>query len=106
VLNLQAIPRNTDEFNSLLDVGWYASAYQFGRYVQCLILVEQLSQQGSKKNRGIQIRPGKRNRRKGLTEVKRGTSASDWQNIYSLQHEGLLSSFRTSDRGVAKSSAK
>ncbi|KAF7904576.1 hypothetical protein EAF00_001910 [Botryotinia globosa] len=25
-----AIPRITDTFNSLLDVGWYASAYQFG----------------------------------------------------------------------------
>ncbi|KAI1121323.1 hypothetical protein F5Y10DRAFT_272195 [Nemania abortiva] len=26
-----AIPRITDEFNSLASVGWYASAYQFGR---------------------------------------------------------------------------
>lgn len=26
----QAIPRITDEFRSLADVGWYASAYQFG----------------------------------------------------------------------------
>ncbi|KAK8017143.1 major facilitator superfamily domain-containing protein [Apiospora marii] len=26
-----AIPRITDEFHSLVDVGWYASAYQFGR---------------------------------------------------------------------------
>ncbi|KAI1074271.1 major facilitator superfamily domain-containing protein, partial [Whalleya microplaca] len=25
-----AIPRITDEFHSLVDVGWYASAYQFG----------------------------------------------------------------------------
>ncbi|KAJ8106752.1 hypothetical protein ONZ43_g6954 [Nemania bipapillata] len=25
-----AIPRITDEFHSLADVGWYASAYQFG----------------------------------------------------------------------------
>ncbi|KAK7709063.1 hypothetical protein SLS64_006547 [Diaporthe eres] len=29
----QAIPRITDTFNSLPDVGWYASAYQFGRSV-------------------------------------------------------------------------
>ncbi|OTB16383.1 hypothetical protein K445DRAFT_59331 [Daldinia sp. EC12] len=26
----QAIPRITDEFRSLADVGWHASAYQFG----------------------------------------------------------------------------
>jgi hypothetical protein len=26
-----AIPRITDEFHSLADVGWYASAYQFGQ---------------------------------------------------------------------------
>ena len=25
-----AIPRITDDFDSLADVGWYASAYQFG----------------------------------------------------------------------------
>lgn len=29
---IQAIPRITNEFHSLADVGWYASAYQFGRY--------------------------------------------------------------------------
>ncbi|KAI2487145.1 hypothetical protein Ptr902_01278 [Pyrenophora tritici-repentis] len=28
-----AIPRITDEFHSLADVGWYASAYQFGSSV-------------------------------------------------------------------------
>lgn len=28
----QAIPKITDEFNSLKDVGWYGSAYQLGRY--------------------------------------------------------------------------
>ncbi|KAI1463637.1 major facilitator superfamily domain-containing protein [Daldinia caldariorum] len=28
-----AIPRITDTFNSLPDVGWYASAYQFGRFI-------------------------------------------------------------------------
>ncbi|EHL01923.1 putative HC-toxin efflux carrier TOXA [Glarea lozoyensis 74030] len=28
--NMIAIPRITDEFHSLADVGWYASAYQFG----------------------------------------------------------------------------
>lgn len=27
----QAIPKITNEFHSLGDVGWYASAYQFGR---------------------------------------------------------------------------
>lgn len=32
-LPMQAIPRITDEFNSLADTGWYATAYQFGRYV-------------------------------------------------------------------------
>lgn len=26
-----AIPRITDDFHSLADVGWYASAYQFGQ---------------------------------------------------------------------------
>lgn len=26
-----AIPRITDQFHSLADVGWYASAYQFGQ---------------------------------------------------------------------------
>lgn len=30
-VSLKAIPRITDRFNSLADVGWYASAYQFGR---------------------------------------------------------------------------
>ncbi|XXG96274.1 hypothetical protein Hte_002555 [Hypoxylon texense] len=30
VVVTKAIPRITDEFNSLADVGWYASAYQFG----------------------------------------------------------------------------
>uniref|UniRef100_A0A0L0N955 Putative HC-toxin efflux carrier TOXA n=1 Tax=Tolypocladium ophioglossoides (strain CBS 100239) TaxID=1163406 RepID=A0A0L0N955_TOLOC len=30
-LTIQAIPRITDTFSSLPDVGWYASAYQFGR---------------------------------------------------------------------------
>lgn len=29
---VKAIPRITDTFNSLPDVGWYASAYQFGRF--------------------------------------------------------------------------
>lgn len=29
--HFQAIPSITDTFNSLPDIGWYASAYQFGR---------------------------------------------------------------------------
>ncbi|PHH81613.1 hypothetical protein CDD82_363 [Ophiocordyceps australis] len=29
---IQAIPAITNQFHSLSDVGWYASAYQFGRY--------------------------------------------------------------------------
>jgi hypothetical protein len=33
IFSLQAIPRITDDFNSLADIGWYASAYQFGRYI-------------------------------------------------------------------------
>lgn len=28
----QAIPFITEEFHSLLDVGWYAGAYQLSRY--------------------------------------------------------------------------
>ena len=28
-----AVPRITDDFNSLNDIGWYGAAYQFGRYV-------------------------------------------------------------------------
>lgn len=28
-----AVPRITDEFNSLEDIGWYGAAYQLGRYV-------------------------------------------------------------------------
>ena len=31
--HMKAIPRITDTFNSLPDIGWYASAYQFGRSV-------------------------------------------------------------------------
>lgn len=34
--HVKAVPRITDTFNSLPDVGWYASAYQFGRYVLSL----------------------------------------------------------------------
>jgi hypothetical protein len=33
-----AVPKVTDEFHSLTDVGWYGSAYQLGRYViWCLL---------------------------------------------------------------------
>ena len=28
-----AVPRITDDFNSLNDIGWYGAAYQLGRYV-------------------------------------------------------------------------
>jgi len=28
-----AVPRITDDFNSLDDIGWYGAAYQLGRYV-------------------------------------------------------------------------
>jgi hypothetical protein len=28
-----AVPRITDDFNSLKDIGWYGAAYQLGRYV-------------------------------------------------------------------------
>ena len=28
-----AVPRITDHFNSLKDIGWYGAAYQLGRYV-------------------------------------------------------------------------
>lgn len=28
-----AVPRITDEFNSLDDIGWYGAAYQLGRYM-------------------------------------------------------------------------
>ena len=33
---MQAIPHITSEFQSLLDVGWYGSAYQLTRYVVLL----------------------------------------------------------------------
>lgn len=29
-----AVPRITDDFNSLDDIGWYGAAYQLGRYVK------------------------------------------------------------------------
>jgi hypothetical protein len=32
LVSVQAIPQITDQFHSLPDVGWYASAYQFGMY--------------------------------------------------------------------------
>jgi len=31
-----AIPRITNDFHSLPDVGWYGSAYQLGRYAVCI----------------------------------------------------------------------
>lgn len=34
----QAIPRITDEFRSLIDVGWYASKYHFGMYIVLALL--------------------------------------------------------------------
>jgi len=33
----QAVPKITDEFHSLRDVGWYGSAYQLGRYHLCAL---------------------------------------------------------------------
>lgn len=32
-----AVPRITDDFNSLGDIGWYGAAYQLGRYVNWTI---------------------------------------------------------------------
>ncbi|KAJ8068336.1 hypothetical protein OCU04_003898 [Sclerotinia nivalis] len=29
-----AVPRITDDFHSLNDIGWYGAAYQLGRYVK------------------------------------------------------------------------
>jgi len=32
-----AIPRITNEFHSLSDIGWYGAAYQLGRYGTCIV---------------------------------------------------------------------
>ena len=32
-----AVPRITDDFNSLNDIGWYGAAYQLGRYVNSIL---------------------------------------------------------------------